>query len=176
MSHPFARLARQHLAAATIYLAVAFSLLTAILIAFVPLQDIARIRELVQARPGAFAREVLAGWPPSTLQSFSFMLGFDLLYDLVHNNGVALLAVWGAKRSAATWAAVAASATAWVMWLDSLLNVFENLAFLHIIQTSNPAPLLPFAAAVFSFRSITLIVGLMIGIALHAHASLRSRP
>ena len=174
MHHPFDRIGQRHLALATVGLVVAFGLLTAILIASVPIQDFARIREFVQARPSAAAREVLADWPPSTFQAFSFMLGFDLLYDVIHNNGVAIFSVWGAKRAATAYAVVAASLTAWVMWLDTVLNVFENLTFFHIIQTLEPAPLLPVAAAVFSFRSYTLVAGVLIGIALHTRAFWRS--
>ena len=62
------------------------------------------------------------------------------------------------------------------MWLDTALNVFENLAFLHIIRTLDPSPLLPLAAGVFSFRSVTLVAGLLVGIVLHLRAFWRSQP
>jgi len=103
------------------------------------------------------------------------MLGFDLLYDLIHNNGVAVFTIWGAKRVASARATLVASLSGWVMWLNSALNVAENLAFFHVIQTLEPYPLLPVAAAIFSFRVLTLTAGLFIGIALHAYGFWHSR-
>lgn len=119
--------------------------------------------------PGA-RRAILESWEPSIVASLSFMLGFDFLYDVVHNNAAALFAVWGAVRRDTRVARSVASATAWVLWLDSGLNVFENLAFLHILRSRSPDPLLPAVSAIFSFRSATLMLGLLVGAALHASA------
>lgn len=174
MRHPFDTLDQRHVVAATAGLALSFVILTAVLLHAVPVEDLSRIRDLAQASSNSVARSLLAEWPSSTLEAFSFLLGFDLLYDLVHNNAVALFAIWGARRLSSGKARFAASVTAWIMWLDTGLNVFENLAFLHIVRTFEPAPLLPFAAAVFSFRTATWIAGLLVGISLHLMAS-RSR-
>ena len=76
---------------------------------------------------------------------------------------MALLVVRGARRARVSWA----EQIAWLLWLDTALNVFENLAFLHLLRTGDPAPLLPFASSVFYFRSATLIGGFIAGVLLH---------
>ncbi len=137
--------------------------LSAILVWAVPPEHIGEVNRLVSAPTLPAAAAVLDSWEPSVARSFSFLLGYDFLYDLVHNNAVALLVVWGARRARIGWA----EQIAWLLWLDTALNVFENLAFLQILRTADPAPLFPWAASVFYFRSATLIGGLVAGVLLH---------
>ena len=175
LGHPLQRLDAKLLPIATIALALFLILLTAILASTVPSSIRSSIGDLLAAQSTNSANAVLSTWNPRIYRTFSFLLGFDFLYDVVHNNAVAVFVIWGAKRLAATWALTVASATAWVMWLDSALNVFENLAFLHIIRAEDPASLLPVASAIFSFRTATLVLGFLIGLVLHALALRRQR-
>ena len=168
--HPLDRLELGQLRSATIAAAAAVGLLTAILFSSVSVEDLSRIEELLGASSSSAALALLTSWPQSTFQAFSFMLGFDLLYDLVHNNAVALFAIWGARRLSTPGAQIIGSLVAWVMWLDSVLNVFENLAFLHVIRTFELPSLVPIASTVFTFRSATLVTGLIVAIALHVLA------
>jgi hypothetical protein len=107
----------------------------------------------------------LESWEAETLTSVSF---FDFLYDIIHNNAAAFFAVWGAARRNTRLAWSVGGMTAWVLWLDSGLNVFENLAFLHVLRVRTPEPLLPAVSMIFAFRSATLMLGLLVGTALHA--------
>jgi hypothetical protein len=175
LSHPYHALSMRSLRAATIGAGAAWALLTLVLVAAVPVADIAELRRLLQAREPAAAGAVLASWGPGVTASLSFLLGFDFLYDIVHNNAAALFAVWGAARLRTRPARPVAAATAWVLWLDTVLNVFENLAFLHVLRSGSPEPLLPAVSATFWFRSATLTLALLVGAALHA-AAWRARP
>lgn len=112
----------------------------------------------------------MESWDPGIAASLSFLLGFDFLYDVVHNNAAALFAIWGAVRRDTRLARSVGAMTAWVLWLDSGLNVFENLAFLHILRSRSPERLLTAVSAIFSFRSATLMLGFLVGAALHARA------
>ena len=170
LGHPLQRLDAKLLPLATIALALFLILLTAILVYTVPSGVRSSIGDLLAAQSTDSANAVLSTWSPRIYRTFSFLLGFDFLYDIVHNNAVAVFVIWGAIRLASTSALILASATAWVMWLDSALNVFENLAFLHIIRSEDPSQLLPVASAIFSFRSATLTIGFLIGLVLHALA------
>jgi hypothetical protein len=164
------RLDAKLLPSATIALAVFLILLTAILVYTVPSSIRSSIGDLLVAKSTSSANAVLSAWSPRIYRTFSFLLGFDFLYDVVHNNAVAVFVIWGATRLASTSALILASATAWVMWLDTALNVFENLAFLHIARSEDPSQLLPVASAIFSFRAATLALGFLIGLVLHALA------
>ena len=140
-----------------------------------PTEDRSLIGELLRAATPDRADEVLSSFPDHAVRSFSFLLGFDLLYDIVHNNAVAFLAMWGARRCASRQAYWAGSTVAWVMWLDTALNFPENLAFLRILETMQPWPLLPWASGTFFFRTSTWLAGLAVGVALHALAAWRAR-
>jgi hypothetical protein len=135
-----------------------------------PVAHIAEVRRLMEATEPGVRRAILESWDPSIALSLSFLLGFDFLYDVVHNNGAALYAVWGAVRRDTRLARAVGGMTAWVLWLDSGLNVFENLAFLHILRSRSPEHLFTVVFAIFSFRSATLMLGLFVGTALHASA------
>jgi hypothetical protein len=169
-SHPYEALSVRSLRAATVGTAFAWGLLTLILVWAVPAAQLAELRTLLETTEPAAARAILESWGPSLVLSFAFLLGFDFLYDVVHNNAVALLAVWGAVRCDTRLARSVGAMTAWVLWLDTALNVFENLAFLHVLRSRSPEPLLPAVSAVFSFRSATLMAGLLVGAVLHACA------
>jgi hypothetical protein len=175
ISHPYERLGVRPLASAAIGLTVFWALLTAILAYEVPAALRAQITQLLSAENDAAATAILLAWGPEVYRAFSFMLGFDFLYDIVHNNAVAFLAIWGAKRVSAKPALFLGAATAWVMWLDTALNLFENVAFLHIIRSLDPWPLLPAANAVFVFRTGTWVLGIVLAVALHGFAYWRSR-
>ncbi len=170
LSHPYEALSVRSLRAATIGTGSAWVLLTLILVSAVPVSDVAELRRLMEASEPAAARAILASWGPSVTTSLSFMLGFDFLYDVIHNNAAAVFAIWGAVRRRTRLARSAAAVTAWVLWLDTALNVLENLAFLHVLRSGSPEPLLSAVSATFAFRAATLLLGLLVGAALHAAA------
>jgi hypothetical protein len=173
--HPLQRLGTKPLAVAMVSLAASFVCLTVILVYTVPPSTRSHIGDLLAADSLAAATAVLSTWGADTYRTFAFLLGFDFLYDVVHNNAVAVFAIWGARRVAATSALHAASATAWVLWLDTLLNIFENLVFLDVVRSARASPLLPVASAIFSFRTATLGFGLLLGLSLHGAAFWRQR-
>jgi len=170
LDHPFEKLTRHQLAWATALVGAAWALLTAVLVHAISTHEIAQIQRLLEASSPVVASSVLSEWPASVFSSFAFLLGFDLLYDVVHNNATALFAIWGARRLGHPVAALAGRGIAWVLWLDTALNLFENLAFLHVIRALEPWPLLPWAAGIFSFRSATLGAGIVVGVVLHGLA------
>jgi len=88
--HPYETLDARTLATATLGLAAFTILLTAILAHEVPSEVRREVARLLGAESGAPAAAVLAAWDREVYQAFSFMLGFDFLYDIVHNNAVAL--------------------------------------------------------------------------------------
>jgi hypothetical protein len=175
IDHPLQRLGTRPLAVTLITLTACFACLTTILVYTVPPSTRSHIGDLLAASSLAAATAVLSTWSADTYRTFAFLLGFDFLYDVVHNNLVAVFVIWGGKRASATWALAVASATAWVLWLDTLLNVFENLVFFDIVRSAQASSLLPAASAVYSFRTVTLGIGLLIGVGLHAAASWRQR-
>ena len=171
LSHPFDSLERRSLVIAVWLFAAGFCVLSAILFFTIPSEEFARIQELAHMGSPANAQTVLRSWPHSTFLAFSFLLGFDFLFDLVHNNGVALFAIWGAQRLSNRAAKMLATCIAWLMWADSLLNVMENLAFFHVIHTEEASWLLSFAQGIFAFRSATLLGAFLVALVLHAIAS-----
>lgn len=175
ISHPLQRIGTKRLAVSMVWLTASFVCLTAILVYAVPASTRSHIGDLLDAQSLAAATAVLSAWDADTYRTFAFLLGFDFLYDVVHNNLVAVFAIWGAKRVSASSALLVASATAWVLWLDTLLNVFENLVFLDVVRSAQASPLMPLASAIFSFRTATLALGLVVGLGLHAAAFGRHR-
>jgi hypothetical protein len=176
VSHPYAALPERTLGRATVITAGAWALLTLLLVWAVPLPDLGEVQSLVSADHRSAARAILKAWTPGLLVSFSFLLGFDFLYDLVHNNAVALFAVWGAAKRGSRSARRLAGTAAWLLWLATGLNVFENMALLHVVRSGAPEPLLPLASAVFAIRSALLAGGIVVGVGLHASAWLARRP
>ncbi len=173
--HPFDRLSTRATVIAATLLGVSVVLLTLIILAFVSASDQAHIAALVGASSADAVAALLADWTPRTLESFSFLVGFDYLYDIVHNNAVALFVIWGGRRVGTELGRSLGSLTAWTMWLDTALNLFENVAFLYAIRSPNPWPLLAVASTVFTFRSLTLGVGVVVGVALHGWATWNNR-
>ena len=168
--HPYESLSAATLRTATIGMLSAWGGLTLVLIWAVPFGHIASLHNLMDAGSPSVRRTILESWEPGVSISLSFLLGFDFLYDVVHNNAAALLAVWGGVRRGTRLARAAGGMTAWVLWLDSGLNVIENLSFLHILRSRSPESLLTVVSAIFSFRSATLVLGLSVGAALHISA------
>jgi hypothetical protein len=168
-SHPYEALSARTLRAATIGTGAAWALLTLILVWAVPLSDIAGVQALLEARDPQTAGAVLASFEPTLTASLSFLLGFDFLYDVVHNNAAALFAVWGAVGRRTAAAQTVAATTAWILWLDTALNVVENLAFLHVLRSGSVAAL-PAVSTIFEFRAATLGLALLVGAGLHASA------
>jgi len=153
---------------------VAFVATTAVFVAAIPVNHIAAAAHLLAAS-SADAQAILGQWGSDQRASFQFMLGYDFLYDLVHNNMVALLVVWGAVRVGRSWSMALAGLIAWVLWADSALNVFENLAYVRVLATNNVEPWHPYASAVFNFRTVTLNLGGIAAVGLHAYASVNRR-
>ena len=175
LSHPYETLSARSLRAATIGAFAAWGVLTAVLFWAVPADYFAELRALLALSEPAQRRAMLESWPPEIIASLSFLVGFDFLYDLIHNNAAAFFVVWGAARNRTPVARSLGAATAWLMWLDTALNVFENLAFLHVLRARSPEPLLPAVSAVFAFRSATLMFSMLVGSALHAYAAYAHR-
>jgi hypothetical protein len=114
-SHPYEALSVRNLRAATLGTASAWALLTIILVWAVPVSQLAELQTLVEATEPAARRAILESWEPSVVASLSFVLGFDFLYDIVHNNAAALFAVWGAVRCDTRRARSVGAVTAWVL-------------------------------------------------------------
>lgn len=93
-----------------------------------------------------------------------FILGFDFLYDLVHNNAVALCVVWAAAGRSAGLVA-AGSFLAWLLWLASGANVVENLGFLHVLQAGPMSPWPEVGLATTLYRNGAILVGIAFAIA-----------
>jgi len=161
--HPYTALETRQLGVATVALGTAWALLTILLLQAVPLVDFPKIGRILGASTAADLSAVLADWTPATLRSFAFLLGFDLLYDLVHNNAAAVYALWASRICARPWAERLAAAAAWLLWLATVLNVFENLAFLHMLPDGDSSWLLPWASLAFNLRSLFLAGALGIG-------------
>jgi len=170
LSHPYEALSARTLRAATVGTLAAWGFLTLVLAWAVPVTDVAQVGTLMEATEPGARSAILGGLEPSVAVSLAFLLGFDFLYDVVHNNAAAFFAVWGAVRRDTRLARSVAGGTAWVLWLDSGLNVFENLAFLHVLRSPSAASLLPAISAAFSFRSATLALGILVGVAIHLSA------
>ena len=153
-----------------------WGLLTLVLVWAVPPSHIAALGALLEAADPGARSAILRSWVPDVLASLAFLIGFDFLYDVVHNNAVALIVVWGAVRRGTRRARAVGRVMAWLLWLDSALNVFENLAILHVLRSQSAESLLPAISAVFAFRSATPLLGLFVGAALHASAWRAGRP
>jgi hypothetical protein len=140
----------------------------------VPVEHISAISAFVGADAGD-AQDALQALTPEIRESFQFVLGFDFLYDLVHNNLVAMWLAWGALRIQKRVALVLASGFAWVLWMDSALNLVEHLVFRHILSSGNLDPWHAYGSAVFGFRTGSLVAGALVAAILHVYASRRIR-
>jgi hypothetical protein len=173
MVHPYLRLNSRRLRSGSLYLSVGFLIATAIFAASVPTAHMSAVSGLVRADP-QHAQHLLASWDAATRESFRFMLGFDYLYDILHNNLAAFVLAWGAVRFGKPWAIGVAGALVWILWLDSGLNVLENMAYTHILTENAIVPWHRYASGVFAFRSVSLLVIAVAALALHL-AAFRNR-
>jgi hypothetical protein len=173
--HPFERLTVEQLRLGSLILAAAAIVLTALLAYAVPADDLSRIfAGLTSSWTAAGLQEVVRAWPERTRLSATFLFGFDTLFDVVHNNAVAFLCVWAARRNGTASALVTARTLAWIMWLDTLLNQVEDLVFLEIVRGAPADPWPALAVGIAGFRSITLAVGFLFGATLLAWERHRS--
>ncbi len=172
--HPFERLPDRALRVACVSLLVAWAVLTVVLAAAVPLAHMRELLRLLAAEGAGEAAAQVAAWSPAVRTSVGFVVRFDYLYDVVHNNAVALLCLWAARRLARPTATKAARLAAWVLWLDTLLNVVENAAALHIVNGGDAAPWFAVVRVLTSFRFVTLWLACGLG-ALGFMASARNR-
>jgi hypothetical protein len=93
--HPFDHLPEGRVRSYAVLLFLAWAALTGILLWAAPRSGAV---ELAFAGTPDEAARVVSALSDRDRISFSFMLGFDLLYDLVHNNAVALACIWASRR------------------------------------------------------------------------------
>lgn len=167
--HPYLSVPKPSLRFWSIVVTAAFLVSTSILAIAVPASQIEAVANFVQSE-SSVAQVILDQWDTSLRSTFGFMLGFDFLYDLVHNNLVALLVAWGAKRTGVAWTLALASVIAWILWLDSVLNVVENLGYLRVMVTGNVLPWHLYGSILFQFRTLTLVAGAVVACSLHVWA------
>jgi hypothetical protein len=160
LPHPYARLDRAHLRLWSWSLLGAWALLTPILVWAAPGRSEFTIPDLAVAGSAAAAEEILSHWSPADRTAFAFILGFDLLYDLVHNNAVAFCVAWAAADRSRPLIAVG-SWLCWLLWLASVANVVENLAFLHLLQDGPASPWPEIGLATTLYRNAALLAGLL---------------
>ncbi len=157
LRHPFERLSNRGLRLWCIWVFVGWAALSVIGFASIPTQhftDAMRMAGAPSADPGRWSTEVRI--------SVAYLIGSDYLYDILHNNAVGLLAVLGARllgHAQVTWVA---RGIAWTMWLDTVLNVIENLAFLAAVRGRRDW--LEVAQPIEAFRTSTLLLGLVFGV------------
>jgi hypothetical protein len=163
--HPFERLPLGAARVSALALLGAWLLLTMLLAAALPAEHAAQLAGFLRVADARDATALVAAWPAEVRATAGFVLGFDFLYDLVHNNAVALLAVWAARRHGGRRVMVAARAVAWTMWLDVLLNVVENLTMLRIVRDAAAPQWFPIMVAIAGFRFVTLWAGFAVGVA-----------
>jgi len=166
ITHPFLKLSSVQLRLGASLLGAAFAIATGVFLWAVPLEDIDHVTQLVESSP-VEATRILDSWSPKTRETFQFMLGYDFLYDLIHNNLVALILAGAAIRYPAMWSHLVASLLCWVMWLDTGLNIFENLAYNYVLSSNTVEPWHRYASIIFQFRTSTLVLGLVVALAIH---------
>jgi len=164
--HPFLNLPLETVRRWAKILLIAFLVTTVILGTAVPAEHRSAIANFVLA-DAALAPGELGRWDSATRESFQFVLGFDFLYDLVHNNLVAMLLAWGAILSAQRWAIRLASVFDWILWLDSALNVVEHFIYRHLLATGMLGPWDGYGMAIFNFRTSTLVVAALLAVVIH---------
>ena len=172
--HPYLRLERATLRFSALLLLGAWALLTPILVWAAPGRSDFTIPDLALAGSVAAAAEILSHWSPSDRTAFAFILGFDFLYDLVHNNAVALCAVWAAAGRSAGLVA-AGSLLAWLLWLATAANLVENPVFFHILQAGPVSPWPEIGLATTLFRNAAMLAGILFALAAGPGLSLMGR-
>jgi hypothetical protein len=159
MTHPYVRLGRAELRRPTLILFGAWLLLTPILVWAAPGRSDFTIPDLAVAGSVEAAAEILSHWSDSDRLAFAFILGFDLLYDLVHNNAMALLVAWVAIGHHKLIAG-AGSLLCWWLWFATVANFVENLGFLHILLVGPESPWPELGLATTILRNGAMLAGL----------------
>ena len=162
--HPYAELARARQRFWALFLIGAWVLLTPILVWAAPGRSDFTIPDLAVAGSPAAAQEILSHWLPADRLAFAFILGFDFLYDLVHNNAVAFSVAWAAASRSVRWVA-AGSLLAWLLWLATAANIVENVAFFHMLQTGPSSPWPEVGLGTTYFRNGTVLAGIVFALA-----------
>ncbi len=163
--HPFERLSTWAARASALSLLAAWLLLTLLLAAVVPAEHGAQLVRFLGAADARGAAAIVAAWSPDMRATAGFVIGFDFLYDLVHDNAVALLCIWAARLLGGARVMLAARVVAWTMWLAVLLNLPENLLAIHIVRDGAATDWFGVVVAITSFRFVTLWAGLAFGVA-----------
>ena len=158
--HPYARLDTTRLRVFALSLLGAWGLLTPILVWAAPGRSEFTIPDLAVAGSATAAVEILSHWSPSDRTAFAFILGFDFLYDLVHNNAVAFSVAWAAAGRSTTWV-TAGSSLGWLLWFATGANIVENLAFFHMLQAGPVSPWPEVGLATTLYRNATIVAGIL---------------
>jgi hypothetical protein len=140
-----------------------WAILTIGLFTWVEPEHMDALLRFLRAGDAGAARAELSAWSPATRAAAAAIVRFDFLYDLVHNNAVALWCIWAAQRLAAPGVITLARAVAWTMWLDTGLNLIENAAALHMIGGGGTTPWFGLVVATTIFRFATLWFGFAVG-------------
>ena len=173
MPHPFERLSLNATRTFCLALFLLWGLLTIALVTVVPLGHARELWRVLHAADAAEAAASVAGWSSDVRASARFLVRFDFAYDVVHNNAVALLCLWAARRLGSSRASATARIVAWTMWLDTLCNVAENVAALRLL--SGDPSWFGLGVASTAFRFATLWLALALGVLGLAVAARRSR-
>ena len=172
--HPYTNLDLAHLRFWTLGLFGAWAILTTVLVWAAPGRSDYTIPDLAVAGSVTATQEILSHWSPSDREAFAFVLGFDFLYDLVHNNAVAFAVVWAAATRSQGWIS-AGSVLAWLLWLATGTNILENVVFFHMLQTGPHSPWPEVGLVTTLFRNATLLIGVGFALAVGLGWNLLSR-
>lgn len=175
MQHPFQELNLLKLQRATLLVSALLTGATAIFLVAVPLEHFLLVVQLIGA-PTGDVLHLISGWTIAERQSFAFMIGYDFVFDLLHNSAAALFVIWGAARlnarSACPNELMIAAWLAWAMWLCSGLNIVENLAFLHLLESHQVTPWHLIGKVAFTFRGVALVAAFVTGLVFHLRAGI----
>ena len=172
--HPYANLEPDRLRFWTLCLLGAWVILTPVLIWAAPARSDYTIPDLAVAGSVGAAQEILGHWLPTDRQAFAFILGFDFLYDLVHNNAVAFGVVWASANRPPGWIS-AGSVLAWLLWFATIANIAENIVFFHMLQVGPSFPWPEVGLGTTYFRNAALLGGVGFALAVGPGRSLLSR-
>ncbi len=172
--HPLELLSYGAIRAVSLWLLAAWALMTLFLVAILPFEILERATALAATRDSAAARALVASWPPALRVSAAFLLGFDFLYDLVHNNAVACMCLWAAFHGKSAQKRIART-FAWTLWLCTLLNVPENWVYVRLLHGLSVDPWVGVAGQIASLRFFILWSGFVVGAALLFLSHVRSR-
>jgi len=175
MQHPFQNLDLTNQQRASFLVLALLTGATAIFSVAVPFEHFLLVVQLIGAQSGDVL-PLISNWTIAERQSFAFMIGYDFVFDILHNNAAALFVVWGAARlnvrSACPNELMIAAWLAWAMWLCSGLNIVENLAFLHLLDSHQVTPWHLIGKVAFSFRGVALVGAFAAGLIFHLRAGI----